>query len=389
MISSADIKSFARQSGFDAVGIVPASPLPEAEAKFQNWIEAGFHGGMKYLEDYASRKKELEREIPGAKSIIVLGVNYFTAGSAAEEKPDSAAALTGRVARYAWGKDYHIVVRERLQAVEDFIRTRVPRVQCLSCVDTRPVFERGYAEQAGLGFRGKHTNLLSREFGPWLFLSEIITDLELSPDSPRDHGSCGTCTDCIDICPTQAIVAPGKINARKCIAYLTIEHKGVIPREIRPLMGDWVFGCDACLNTCPFTHFSKETTWKELKPESGAGRSLDLIALFEIKTNGEYEARFRGTPLLRATRKMMIRNAAIVLGNRKDESAVPVLARALKEEVALVRLHAAWALGRIGGHQVIKALQDQLLSETDLEVRQEIDDALTCVCPVDSAQTAT
>ncbi len=377
MISSADIKAFAYESGFDAVGIVPASPLPEAEAEFQDWIEAGFHGGMKYLEAYASRKKELETEIPDAKSIIVLGVNYFTHDR--EEGENSSAAFQGRVARYAWGKDYHLVICERLRSVEHFIRSKVPQAQCLSCVDTRPVFERSYAEAAGLGFRGRQTNLLSRDFGPWLFLSEIITDLELSPDSPRDHGSCGTCTDCIDICPTQAIVAPGKIDARKCIAYLTIEHKGVIPREIRPLMGDWVFGCDACLNTCPFTHFSKETTWKELKPESGAGRLLDLMALFEIKTNGEYETRFRGTPLLRATRKMMLRNAAIVLGNKKDESAVPVLARALKKEAALVRIHAAWALGRIGGPQALKALQQALDIESDAEVRAEIENALKVV----------
>lgn len=386
MISAGDIKSFASGLGFDAVGIAPAASLPEAETEFRDWIQAGFHGSMKYLENYADRKKELDREIPGAKSIIVLGVNYFTSGDTAGEKLDPGAAPAGRVARYAWGKDYHLAIHERLLKIENFIRSRAPRAQCLSCVDTRPIFERSYAEAAGLGFRGKHTNLLSREFGPWLFLSEIITDLELVPDPPGDHGSCGICTDCIDICPTQAIIAPGKIDARKCIAYLTIEHKGIIPREIRPLMRDWVFGCDACLNGCPFTRFSKETTWKELRPESGAGRSLDLLALFEIKTNSEYEARFHGTPLLRATRKMMLRNAAVVLGNRGDERAVPVLAKALREEVPLVKIHAAWALGRIGSPQATAILHDSLANQADVEVRAEIKTALMAAASVDSAQ---
>lgn len=384
-MSPEDIKSFARALGFDAVGITPAASIPESETAFKQWIEAGFQGGMKYLEDYAVRKKELEEQIPGAKSIIVLGVSYFTRSREEDRVPGGSSQ--GRVARYAWGQDYHTIVRERLRALEDFIRSKVPQARCLSCVDTRPVFERSYAERAGIGFRGRHTNLLSRELGPWFFLSEIITDLELSPDAPQDHGSCGTCTDCIDVCPTRAIVEPGKIDARKCIAYLTIEHKGVIPREIRSLMGDWVFGCDACLNTCPFTRFSKETSWEQLKPESGAGRSLDLPALFEIKTNSEYETRFRGTPLLRATRKMMLRNAAIVLGNAGDPKAVPVLARALREEVPLVKIHAAWALGRIGGPEALTALRTALENETDAEVRAEVQHALNCVGPVDSAQT--
>ena len=410
MISPEEIGTFARRLGFDAFGITPAGSIPHAEAEFQSWIEAGLHGSMKYLENYAERKKELERELPGAKNVLVFGASYYTAG---ETKTDSA-GLTGRVARYAWGKDYHLVIREKLKAVEDFIHSKAPEAKCLTCVDTRPIFERSYAELAGLGFRGKHTNLLSREFGPWLFLSEIITDLDFAPDKSADHGSCGICTDCLGICPTRAIVEPGKIDARKCIAYLTIEHKGVIPREIRPLMGDWVFGCDACLNVCPFTRFSKESTWKEFHPSSGAGERLGLLELFKIKTNGEYESRFSDTPLLRATRKMMLRNAAVVLGNIGGTEAVPVLAKALLEEVPLVKIHAAWALGqlsakppislpfcspsagalgqlsakppislpfcspsagalgRIGGEEARRALESALQSETDSEVREEI-----------------
>lgn len=368
MISSVEIKAFARQCGFGAAGIAPASPLSESEAVFQEWIEAVFHGGMKYLEDFAGRKKKFEREIPNAKSIIVLGVSYFSDGKA--KLPET--ALSGRVARYAWGRDYHLAVKERLKAVEDFILARAPQARCLSCVDTRPILERSYAERAGLGFRGKHTNLLSREFGPWFFLSEIITDLVLEPDSKMDHGSCGTCTDCLDICPTRAIVASGIIDARKCIAYLTIEHKGVIPREMRPFIGEWVFGCDECLQGCPFTRFAKETSWPEFRPESGAGSALDLLALFELKTNSEYEARFSSTPLLRATRKMMLRNAAIVLGNRRDERTVPVLRRALKEESSLVKIHAAWALGRIGSFSALNALREALDAESDADVRSEI-----------------
>lgn len=368
MISPQEIKTFARSLGFDAFGITPAAPVAQAEAEFQSWIEAGLHGSMKYLENYAERKNGLERELPGAKSILVFGADYFTSGDKSGEIRD----LTGRVARYAWGKDYHLVIREKLKSVEDFIHARAPEAKCLICVDTRPIFERSYAELAGLGFRGKHTNLLSREFGPWLLLSEIITDLDFTPDKPGDHGSCGICADCLDVCPTRAIVEPGKIDARKCIAYLTIEHKGVIPREIRPLMGDWVFGCDACLNVCPFTRFSKESAWKEFHPSSGAGERLALLELFEIKTNGAYESRFNGTPLLRATRKMMLRNAAVVLGNSGDPKAVPALAEALLEEAPLVKIHAAWALGRIGGGDARRTLESALQTETDSEVREEI-----------------
>ncbi len=373
MISSSEIKAFAREQGFDGVGIVEAHGMEEAEKTFREWIEAGFHGEMKYLEAYQQRLKRLRSTIPDVKSIIVLGVNYFNSRSEAlPEVAGKGKIFSGRIARYAWGRDYHAVIRNRLERIEDFIRQKVPRAQLLSCVDTQPVFERSYAEKAGLGFRGKQTNLLSKDFGPWLFLSEILTDLELASDSFQNHGSCGTCSSCIEICPTGAIVSDGKIDARRCIAYLTIEYKGVIPREIRPLIKDWVFGCDECLTVCPFTRFSKETTWEDLKPRSGSGSWLSLLSLFEIKTNGQYKKRFEGTAILRATRKMMLRNAAVVLGNVGDETAVPVLAKALQEEPVLVRIHAAWALGRIGGERALEALRHKLTQEENAEVREEI-----------------
>lgn len=377
MISSEDIKRFAYGLGFHAVGVVRVRRLEEAERAFRAWREAGYHGGMKYLEDFDRRAARLHSQIPDARSVIVLGVNYFAARPAGNDGADAKNPHSrGRVARYAWGRDYHHAIRKRLESVEAFIRHKAPPAECFLCVDTQPVFERAYAEEAGLGFRGRQTNLLSKDFGPWLFLSEIFTNLALDPDGRRDHGSCGTCAICIQSCPTGAILENGFIDARKCIAYLTIEHRGMIPRSLRPLIGDRVFGCDECLAVCPFTSFSKETSWPELGPEAGVGRTLETAALFDLRTNRQYERRFQGTALLRATRKMMLRNAAVVLGNAKDRRAMPVLARALREEVALVRLHAAWALGRIGGPEAERALEEALGQERDPDVIGEIHWAL-------------
>lgn len=373
MISPQEIKSFAQTLGFDAVGIAKAYSVPEAEEALQDWIEAGYHGGMQYLADYRERLARLASSLPNAKSVIVLGVNYFSHDSR-PRNPGRAAGLKGRVARYAWGRDYHHVIKDRLKKMESLILERCPGASCLSCVDTQPLLERSYAERAGLGFRGRQAILLNRHFGPWLFLSEILTDLELEPDHPEDHGTCGTCTACIDRCPTRAILPSGTIDARRCISYLTIEHKGVIPRELRPLMKNWVFGCDECLAVCPFTRVSKETSWEELGPEAGAGvgRELDLEAVFQIRSNGEYERRFKGTALLRASRAMMLRNAAVVLGNIGGAEAVPWLRDALERESVLVRIHAAWALGRIGGDRACEILQERLAEESDAAVREEI-----------------
>jgi epoxyqueuosine reductase len=316
-VSADEIKDFAKSIGFDAVGFVVAEPMEAAERALENWVERGHHGQMKYLADYRKRFARLKSEIPDAKTLIVFGVNYFTHHSRRNDDG-------GRVARYAWGKDYHHVIKERLKKIEVFILERAGNgAKCLACVDTQPILERSVAERAGLGFRGKHTNLLSRDFGPWLFLAELLTNVEFPPDRPEFHGTCGSCTACLEICPTGAITEPNLVDATRCISYLTIEHKGVIARELRPHLKNWVFGCDECLNICPFTRQSKESRWEEFREESGAGSRLDLLSLFQLRSNRDYERKFQGTPLLRASRKMMLRNASVSLGNLKESGRFP------------------------------------------------------------------
>ncbi|MBI4115366.1 MAG: tRNA epoxyqueuosine(34) reductase QueG [Candidatus Omnitrophica bacterium] len=313
MISSQDVKRLAASLGFDACGITRAEPLSEDEAKLKDWLREGKHGEMKYLENFGDRAKRFWESFPEAKSVIVMGVNYYS------EARDRGSGIRGRVAKYAWGKDYHKVIGKRLEEFKIRLSEKAGReIRAETCVDTKPLLERSLAQKAGLGFIGKQSQLLSPKFGPWLFLAELVTDLELEADIPF-IGSCGTCRICIDECPTEAIRLEGGIDARKCIAYLTIEHKSEIPDALRSLIGEWVFGCDICLEVCPFTSKAKETQWSEFKPESGVGEKLDLLKLLQIQTNGVYEKEFQGTAILRARRKQLLRNARVVLENLDEE----------------------------------------------------------------------
>ncbi len=342
MITKNRVKILAQEIGFHACGITLPKPIPEAEEALKLWSEQGKHGEMKYLENYDARRNQFKESFKKAKSIIVLGVNYFSKKSAGAN-----GTLTGRVARYAWGKDYHKVIAKKLEVFQEKIKLEAGRdVYFESAIDTKPLFERALAQKAGLGFIGKQTQLLSLQFGPWLFLSELITDLELVSDEPFS-GSCGTCRLCIDECPTKAIEETGHIDARKCIAYLTIEHKTEIPLEFRAKIGNWVFGCDECLNVCPYTAKQKETNWNELTAESGFGSELDLLKLFEIKSNGEYKKKFQDSPISRANRKQLLRNACVVLGNSGSPEALPVLEKALQDSSPLVQEHAQWAVNQI------------------------------------------
>jgi epoxyqueuosine reductase len=347
MITSSQIKSLAASLGFDACGIVAISggaeqtlPWQEETEQLRQWVEGGCHGEMKYLEDFETRAKRFWDDFPGAKSVIVLGVNYYS-------HPRNDESQKGRIARYAWGKDYHRAIRKRLEEFHSKLSELAGReVRAEICVDTKPLLERSLAQRAGLGFIGKQSQLLSPKFGPWLFLAELVTNLELEPDLPFT-GSCGSCTVCIDECPTEAIRPEGGIDARRCIAYLTIEHKTKIPEALRPLVGDWVFGCDICLQVCPHASKSKETRWPELRPESGRGERFDLLKLFEIPSNRAYKKEFEETAVTRVTRKQLLRNAAVVLGNLKAKSALPALRRAAAEEGEVVASHAQWAIDQI------------------------------------------
>ena len=363
MITKERIKILAHEVGFDACGVTLPRPIPEAEEAFRNWSCEGKHGEMKYLEDYEVRRNRFWNSFRHAKSIVVLGINYFSRSTVpvlegthfyssnieqnlSLREPEPNGKLKGRIARYAWGKDYHKVISKRLELLKGKIKEEAGREVCFElAVDTKPLLERTLGEQAGLGFIGKQTQLLSLQFGPWLFLSELITDLELEPDEPFS-GSCGTCRLCIDECPTGAIEETGSIDARKCVAYLTIEHKTEIPVELRPKIGNWVFGCDECLNVCPYTAKQKEGSWDELKAGAGFGKELDLLKLFEIKSNGEYQKRFGQSAVSRANRKQLLRNACIVLGNSGSQAALATLQKALDDPSLLVREHAHWAIDR-------------------------------------------
>lgn len=390
MVTKERIKQLAHEAGFDACGITLPEPLREAEETLREWLRDGKHGEMRYLEDYQARKENFWQRFPDAKSVIVLGVNYYSAQVTSDKSQVNnesasscglcscalATSLSGRVARYAWGKDYHQVISKKIDELIQRIKDEIARQQetrdkrqdndkqcasislgacCLSLVrfessvDTKPLLERSLAESAGLGFIGKQTQLLSLEFGPWFFLSELVTNLELEPDQPFS-GSCGTCRLCIDECPTSAIEESGTIDARKCIAYLTIEHKTEIPIELRSKIGNRVFGCDECLNVCPYTAKQKESTWDELKADAGFGSELDLARLFEIKSNREYEKLFGDTAISRANRKQLLRNACVVLGNSGSKEALPLLEKALRDSSPLVRAHAEWAIERISAN---------------------------------------
>lgn len=318
--TASEVKARARALGFDLVGITTADS-PQHSAQFQKWLANGFHGEMGYMERNAAKRVTPEQVLAGARSIILVGLNYYPGHSK-------------HIARYAaGGSDYHEVMGEKLQQLAEFVGG-------IWYVDTGPILERDLAQRAGIGFIGKHTNLISRHLGNWIFLGAVLTTLKLPADEP-EREYCGTCRRCIDICPTRAIVAPYRLDARLCISYLTIELKGSIPVELRPLIGDRVFGCDDCLEVCPWNRFAKlsQIRPRELPPLT------ELLSWDEAK----FRAFFRGTPIFRIKRRGFLRNICVALGNIGDKSALPALRGALEDVEPLVREHAAWAISRIEG----------------------------------------
>ena len=324
-----------------------------------------------YTAERVRRMNRPKTLLDGARSVISLAMSYKTT-----EPPSGGDVLRGRVARYAWGRDYHSLIKSR---VRRFIR-ELPdvldeplRARCF--VDDGPMNDRAAAERAGVGWFGKNTNILTPALGSWVFLAEVITNLDLRSDAPLKK-TCGECVRCIPACPTDAIVAPYAIDNRKCISFLTIELRGAIPREMRPLMGDWVFGCDLCQEVCPVNR--KAAVSREA--EFGKRRDFDapeLIPLLSLDSDG-FRRRFEGNPIRRAKLGGLKRNVCVALGNIGDRRAVPALAKALRsDDDALVRMHAAWALGRLGGHDAESALKAALARERDAEVRAELSAALS------------
>jgi epoxyqueuosine reductase len=393
------IRDKAYQLGFDLIGVAPAARAPHAEA-YAAWVDVGYAATMGYMARDVARRQDPRQVLPGARSVVVVGLSYFVAHTPADLWNDPS---RGRIARYAWGLDYHDVMTPRLRQLADFIAGEAGReTDYRVYVDTGPVLERDMAARAGLGFVGKNTCLISPALGSYLFLGEILTDLDLDfdsappqsppsdvqgqagvknlevefnvPPSPQPSpskgegvavpsprrgegrvrggqgvrlGTCGACTRCLVACPTHAFPAPYVLDSNRCISYLTIELKGSIPLDLRPLTGNWIFGCDVCQAICPWPRrFARPARDPFLRfdPERVAPKLLDLITL----TGDGFRARFAGSPVLRAKRRGLLRNVAVALGNWGDAQAIPFLRQALDDPEPLVREHAAWALDQMG-----------------------------------------
>jgi epoxyqueuosine reductase len=354
MMTKQAIQRRARELGFDACRITSAAP-PQTAAHFENWLSSGCHGEMAYLQRNAAKRVDPDRVLAGARSIVTLAASYAApaAGPAKEgEYPiyhGPKNLIPGVIARYAQHDDYHDVLGLRLKDLTAFVNgLGGPLSRSLWYVDTGPLLERDLAERAGLGFIGKHTNLISRQLGNWFFLAEIITSLELEPDLP-EHNRCGSCTRCLAACPTQAITAPFQLDARRCISYLTIELKGPIPVELRPLIGNRIYGCDDCLAACPWNRFARQgqIMRNHTRPDLSTPDLSELLALDEAA----FRQRFANTPLLRPKRRGLLRNVCVALGNIRDARALPVLQRAASDSDPLVAEHALWAIGRIQAAQ--------------------------------------
>jgi epoxyqueuosine reductase len=337
------IQEQAYRLGFDLAGVTPARPPGDHLAAYRDWLARGDHGEMAYMArpDRVARREDPTRILPGVRSVICVAVNYYPG------PPPDLEGLRGRVSNYAWGQDYHDWMLPRLMELAAFIHAEVGgEVNQRVAVDTAPVLERALAAQAGLGFIGKNTCLIHPRFGSWLFLGEILVDVDLPPSGEPLPPRCGTCTRCLEACPTGALAAPYRLDARRCISYLSIELKGPIPPHLRPLVGDWIYGCDICQQVCPWQRFAQPTTIPGFRTTSSESAAPSLLELMALDDEG-FRRRFAGSPILRIGRGRLLRNVAVALGNAGDPHAAPALQAALDDADPLVQEHAAWALGRI------------------------------------------
>jgi epoxyqueuosine reductase len=345
----AAIRQRALELGFDDCRFTTAA-APASMKQFEEWLAENNHGEMAWLERNAPKRVDPQKVLPGARSVITLAASYQTG----DRQSSIVNRQSGVVARYARFADYHDVLGERLKSLTEFVnQLNGTETRSLWYVDTGPMLERDFAQRAGLGFVGKHTNLISRHLGNWIFLSEIITTLELEPDAPEKN-HCGKCSRCIAACPTNAITAPFQLDARRCISYLTIELKGAIPVELRPAIGNRIYGCDDCLAACPWNRFAQEGAL--MKPHVKKElNSPDLIELLQLDDAG-FKSRFAGSPILRTKRRGLLRNVCVALGNTGDASALPALEKAAHDAEPLIAEHAHWAIGQITAnlHQTIK-----------------------------------
>lgn len=405
-----ELKAQAVALGFNRVGVIPAAPARSLDA-YLAWIAAGHHGEMGYMArpDRVARRRDLDVILPGARSLVVVGLDYATAPL----PPDIAAdPARGRFSNYAWGVDYHEVMTPRLEMLGEWLgkraggqggrgagetALRIPgegaeltrpvgegqTVRTRVYVDTGALLERAHGQTAGLGFIGKNTLLIDPRYGSWFFLGVLLTTLPLEYDalpsptlSPtlaqRERGpSCGRCHRCLDACPTAAFPAPYVLDARRCISYLTIELKGWIPAELRPLMGNWVYGCDVCQDVCPFNRLATPTAEAAFQPASWDTAAPPLLDLLALDDDG-FARRFAGSPVRRIGRARLVRNACVAAGNWGSAATVPALVPLLGDAAPIVRGHAAWALRRIGGEAAHAALAAALATEGDPAVVSEL-----------------
>lgn len=367
------VKTEARRLGFDLVGVTTPDPPSHLEV-YERWLAAGRHGEMTYLASERGRaaRREPRQILPECESILVVGTNYLTAEAASSD-----AALAARVAAYALGEDYHDVLVKRLRRLVSFIEAEIGKaVPHRVYADTGPLLERELAQRAGLGWIGKNTCLIHPRKGSYLLLAEVLLGIPLHPDEPFAADRCGSCTRCVEACPTACIALDRTLDARRCISYLTIESKGEIPLDLRPAVGDWLFGCDICQQVCPWNvRFAEATSDPAFQPRAFLDPA-QAVAFLELTPEGYREA-LRNSPLKRPKRRGLVRNAAVVAGNVGDSSAVAALTQVvLGDSEALARAHAAWALGEIGGAEAIEALRRARESERDAAALVEVARAL-------------
>jgi epoxyqueuosine reductase len=333
----ARLKAEAHALGFELAGIAAATP-PDGFDRLRDWLGRGFAGTMQYMERHGEARGHPASILPEVRSVLMVGMNY-------KPTEEPAAPALGKVARYARGADYHDVLRERLNRLLVWLQTERPGCKGRGVVDTAPLLERDFARRAGLGWFGKNTMLLNKRLGSYFFLGALLVDLDLQANAPHQTSHCGTCTACLDACPTAAFPAPGVLDARRCISYLTIELHDAVPEELREGVGDWLFGCDVCQEVCPWNRKAPAgvEALLQARPDLEALDPIELLSL----SDDDFRRRFRGTALMRTKRRGLLRNAALVLGNIGDATALPALRRALEDPESLVREAAAWAIARI------------------------------------------